>query len=890
MSNPQTLRVVNWNSRSVANKKMEFFDFLDRFNIDVGIVTETWLRPTSSIFHPTYNCVRFDRPPGENERGGGVLIAVRRGIKFVTMDISTKSMECAGISIPTENGPNVHFIAAYFAGMKTPFDWSDYRTDLRNIMRSNEPLFVVGDFNARHRQWNCLKANKAGTILRSVASQCNFYIHYPDTFTFHPTGRGRPSTLDLVLSNNLIGMTKPTTQNELSSDHLPVTFDVRLDAEPTESVPTFRCYQRADWRRFQRVVDSKIDLLHPTYATLHSEADVDRAIDNFTQTLLEAESVAVPSVIARGYDAPSISDNTRLLIALRNRRRRQWIRTRDPLYKQILQSLNSRITEECNQIRFRKFRETLQTLEHGSNQMWKITKALRNTCKYSPPLLDNATLVASPALKAKVLADSFAKFHTNSMVSDPTTVENVTRSSEYIDQAVPEPDTSYIIRPKDVKKHIRNLKIKKAPGEDQIRNVLLKHLPRKGVIVLAKLFSACLKICYFPSRWKHAVVIAIPKPNKDATLPSNYRPISLLSCLSKLLERFILARIEAHLSTASIIPNQQFGFKKGHSTCHQLVRLVKQVRSNFTQGKSSGMILLDVEKAYDSVWQEAILHKMVQGNFPMSTMKIVRSFLKERSFHVAVDGEVSDRKQIPFGVPQGAVLSPILYNIFTADLVMIDHVQYYLFADDTGFVVSHRDPTVVVDKLQQAQQALESYQQQWKIRINPNKTQAIFFTRKRSPRNLPQREIRANGQSIPWSEAVQYLGATLDQKMNFSQHISNSLKKCDKLTKTLYPMVNRRSALDRRTKLLLYKTVFRPTLTYAFQAWHTCAQTHRMKIQRKQNRLLKMIMDLEFLHPTDDLHQQAGIELIEDWFHRLLPKFILGCRTSDNPLLLDLAE
>lgn len=300
--------MVNRNSRSVANKKVEFFDFLDRFHIDVGIVTETWLRPTSSFFHPRYNYIRLDRRSSENERGGGVLIDVRRDIKFVALNITTKSVECTGISIPTENGINVRFIAAYFAGVRTSTDWNQYRIDLRNMMRSNEPLFVVGDLNARHRKWNCIKANKAGNILQSVVAQCNFHIHYPDTFTFHPTGRGRPSTLDLVVSNNMVNMTKPIAHNELSSDHLPVTFDIHLNTEPTESVNSIRCYKRADWSKFQRVVNSKLDLLDPFYAALNSVADIDRAIDQLTQTLLEAENVAVPLVNIHAYDIPTVPE------------------------------------------------------------------------------------------------------------------------------------------------------------------------------------------------------------------------------------------------------------------------------------------------------------------------------------------------------------------------------------------------------------------------------------------------------------------------------------------------------------------------------------------------------------------------------------------------------
>lgn len=280
---------------------------------------------------------------------------------------------------------------------------------------------------------------------------------------------------------------------------------------------------------------------------------------------------------------------------------------------------------------------------------------------------------------------------------------------------------------------------------------------------------------------------------------------------------------------------------------------------------------------------------MLQTNFPLYILKIIRSFLRNRSFHVSVNGQVSDSKIIPFGVPQGAVLSPTLYNIFTADLVMLDDVQYFLFADDTGFIASHSDPLTIVNKLQAAQSAIEVYQKRWKITINAAKSQTIFFTRKRSQRNLPQRPITVCGQQITWSDNIRYLGVILDRKLTFSAHIKNTLSKCDRTVKLLYPLIKRRSHLATCSKLLLYKTVLRPVMTYGFPAWYDCAASHRRKIQIKQNRILKMMLNLDPCHSTEDVHEIANVEELNDWFERILPKFWNGCITSANPLLQRLA-
>lgn len=652
--------MLNWNSRSILPKQLEYFEFLNRNKVDVAAVTETWLKPTNSFNHPDYYCLRMDRNRENVDRGGGVMLSVRKGLVFQQINVNTKLIESVGINV-ISNDIRIKIVAVYFPGTKRNSDWQRYRNDLRFLMQDDIPTFLVGDFNARSRQWNCSKNNKAGTQLIQVITANNFFVHAPVLPTFHPTGRGQASTLDLVLSNNLVDMSIPRVSNDLSSDHLPVSFEIAAKPNHIDTaVSTMYNYHRADWPKFQRVMNESLDLSAPIITELNDSDAVDTAIQFFSDVILRAENLAVPKMPIRTYSVPEISLHTKNLITLRNRRRRQWIRTRDPFYKCIVESLNNRIRQECAQTRFQKFGSALSSMESSDNNMWKITRALRKTCKYSPPLRNDGTIVSSPQMKANLLAENFAKAHDNTLESDAATIAAVENSIAMINEA-PSISETFLVRPKEIKLLLKNLKNKKAPGGDKIGNQLLKHLPRRSIIVLARIFSACLRLCYFPKNWKHALITAIPKPGKDITNPVNYRPISLLPTMSKLLERIILVRLEQHLQTAQIIPDQQFGFKQGHSTNHQLVRLVKAIKTGFGMKKSSGMVSLDIEKAYDSVWQDAILHKMVVADFPIRLVKIVQSFLKHRSFQVTVNGTFSEKKTIPYGVPQGSVLSPTLY-------------------------------------------------------------------------------------------------------------------------------------------------------------------------------------------------------------------------------------
>lgn len=373
-------------------------------------------------------------------------------------------------------------------------------------------------------------------------------------------------------------------------------------------------------------------------------------------------------------------------------------------------------------------------------------------------------------------------------------------------------EPSSLVKPKEVKFIISAMKSKKSPGLDGIRNIILKHLPRKGHVFLTKIFNACLRLSYFPAKWKHASVIAIPKANKNITCPDNYRPISLLSSISKIFERIILSRLNRHLETDVIVPHEQFGFKQGHSTVHQLVRIEKEIKRNFAVGKSTGMVLLDVQKAYDSVWQKAVVFKLQQSNCPLYIVKVVQSFLSARTFEVQVNGSRSTTYRIPFGVPQGSVLSPTLYNVFTADILMVDGVVYAFFADDTAFLASDKDPEIVVTKLQQAQNCLEEFQRKWRIKINANKTQTIFFTRKRAERNLPRSVVTTNGVPSAWVNDANYLGVIFDSKLTFGKHVNNAICKVDKAVRSMYALLKRRSKLHLKNKMLVFKCILRPIM------------------------------------------------------------------------------
>lgn len=308
---------------------------------------------------------------------------------------------------------------------------------------------------------------------------------------------------------------------------------------------------------------------------------------------------------------------------------------------------------------------------------------------------------------------------------------------------------------------LRYTKNMKAPGFDGIFNIVLKKLSLKVFTLLSSIFNKCLELHYYPSIWKVAKIIPIRKPGKDPTSSSSYRPISLLSALSKLFEKLILNRLLNFVETNNIILPEQFGFRQGHSTTHQLVRVVNNIQRNRAVSKSTAMAFLDVEKAFDNVWHDGLVYKLCDLNFPPYLIKIIRNYLQQRSFKVSLNNCLSDTFTIPAGVPQGSLLGPLLYSIYTSDIPNLgDECVLFLFADDTAIAVKGRMPQEITNKLQRCLNAFADYANRWKIKINASKTQTIMFLHRQSSKLKPSESctVIMDGTRVEWSPEVQTWG------------------------------------------------------------------------------------------------------------------------------------
>jgi hypothetical protein len=412
-----------------------------------------------------------------------------------------------------------------------------------------------------------------------------------------------------------------------------------------------------------------------------------------------------------------------------------------------------------------------------------------------------------------------------------------------------------------------------------------------AIETLTVIFNACLTIGYFPSSWKKALTVAVPKSGKDPSNVTSYRPIALLNIFSKIFEKIINRQLRNLQTTNNTLPDFQFGFRSGHSTNHALTILHQDISLALTRKQTTGVLAFDIEKAFDRVWHKGLIYKMHRQNFPDYLIKIIHSFLTDRTFLVNIGMCHSVPQTIPWGVPQGSALSPTLYNIFISDFPVSSDtaIKEILYADDTLIYISDRNIAKISNSLTQTAESIFKYYNKWKIKVNTSKTTLTGFTR-RTTKQLPITPLTICGSDVPWTDELKYLGITFDKRLTMTTHINTCRSKVDAAIRMLYPFINRRSQLDSQLKIHLYKTYIRPLLCYGFTLLTTMNKTNWKKLESTQNKCLRMLLDIKWdtFTRTSEVLSISQTQSLHDFTLKTYDSFIEKCKESDNRLIKNL--
>ena len=502
--------------------------------------------------------------------------------------------------------------------------------------------------------------------------------------------------------------------------------------------------------------------------------------------------------------------------------------------------------------------------------------------RQSQPFSTPAGILSDPLLKAEALADRFES--TFSRPPPRPGAEFVLPLSLALSDDAPE----HLARPfrlHELAAVLCSLR-DSSPGLDRIHNQHLSHLPPLYVARLLDICNASLATGTVPPAWKHSLVLPLPKPQKPLSSVASFRPISLLSCMSKVLERLVCSRLSFFLETTGGVRKSQGGFRRRLSAVDQFARLEAAIRTSLARRESMVVVFCDLSSAFDSVWHSALLYKLSRVGVKGTLLAWLSSYLSGRSFQVFYEGAISTRRPVATGVPQGAVLSPLLFNVMLGDLPSVPGVETTEYADDLAFFAVHPDPHTAAANVQLMLDAFQRWTVHWGMTVNTDKTKCMLFTRKRV---LPP-GLTFLQRPLSFVAQHRFLGVLLDAPgLRWGPYLRSLRLACLRPMNALQSISHHRWGAGRILLLKLYKVLVRSRLDYAAPFYSCAAATHLSLLDSLQNQCLRIAIGARKTTPICSLEVEAHVAPLSLHRQRLLCSYF--CRLhqlpADNPIALD---
>ena len=534
------------------------------------------------------------------------------------------------------------------------------------------------------------------------------------------------SLIDLLLLSNkdsllTSGIGEPCLDNNVRY-HCPV-FGVFNFIKP--KIKTFK---RKIWKYDQgNYEELRNELRHFNWNRIYDN-DVDSHAENFTNLLTYVPGKYIPwkEITIRPLDPVWMTSAIKRKIRQRKRAYKKAKKTNSAMHWSNFRKLRNEIISFIRQSKNSHCEMVSNKLRSGqltSRDWWKTLKSLikQNTRTSIPPLFDTATdsLVVDDHEKANVLNSFFACQSSiddslNQLPADFRPPRGV--SLNYL-----------VINPREVLDILNILPLGKASGPNGISNRVLRECAHQIARPLCELFNQSLNFGKVPVLWKISNVCPVYKSG-DPSIPSNYRPISLLNTMEKTLERIIFKHLFNFLKESDFFTPQQSGFLPRDSTVNQLSVLYDRICKALDDGLEFRVIFFDISKAFDKVWHGGLLFKLKQSGIDGKLLNWFRNYLTNRTQRVVLPGSLSDSCFINAGVPQGSILGPILFLVYINDIVEDINSSINLFADDTSLSLVVHDPVLAATNLQADIHKIENWARKWLVKFNPAKSESLETT------------------------------------------------------------------------------------------------------------------------------------------------------------------
>ena len=910
---------LNINIQSLNSKYEKLKNFiisLTNKNVSIDLISlqETW-----TIKHPRLLDIPGFQPLIFSNRlrgrGGGVGFYIRNGINYtINNDLSVfvdKTFESLTLDLSfTTNNSIKHLTVTNIYRSPSLLDnqpaseqmesfHEKFDNLLSNLSNKNVDAYVFLDANIN--LFNLDNNIHAASYLTN-ASNSGFIL---TNFLATRIQNSKASLIDHIFTNSKDSNIISGSIIDDLSDHFMTFLSPNLSRQKTKP-KTIKCrhYSKANVDLFKR------DLNMTNWDPVTMTNDVDSCYDQFWKIYTDIHDRIFPLTTSRfNKNIHKISEfmTTGLLISRTNKNKLHKIALTDnvPYNWQQYRSYRNIFNKVVKQSKKLHYQKSIECNAKNPKKTWDILKELTTGKKNPSPIekiKSNGSLLTDPSL----IANEFNSFFTKVGRSIADAVEPTTKeASDYIPIPSSPPPNLRLdpISQQQIVDIISAMDSKSSTDANGISMKILKSIKYQLSEPLSHLFSLSISTGVFPSKLKTSKTIPIFKSG-DHTSCDNYRPISLLSSISKILEKVVANSLVNHLEINNLLYENQYGFLRGRSTVHNITKLTTKISQDLNEKKFVVGVFLDLKKAFDTVSHDILLLKLQKLGITGLPLAWFSSYLSNRMQYTEINGSKSTELPIDISVLQGSILGPILFLCFINDLHLATLLLTFLFADDTAVVDSDTDLPSLINRINSELQKIANWFRANKMSVNVGKTKYILFRPRgqKIPINLDDNGILFNSNELGHPDdpnkifklgrifndhpdknerTYKFLGIHLDEYLSFDTHCSLI---CNKLARSNFILSRVKNLLPVKSLKTLYFALVHPHLLYCLPIYSCTSNKNLKRISKLQNKAIRLITKSKYnttplplyselkILPLDLLITLTSGQLIHAIYHKYAPK------------------
>lgn len=878
------IKIFSQNIRSINHNFDNLRVLITRFSteFDIIILTECWL--TEDIALPTipnYNNVSSKRNINQND---GIVIFFKSDLPLKTMEPSEcQEANCLVSTIGTEYA----FVSIYRPpSFRNTENFISSLDSILNKLKYYKNVILMGDINI-----NIIDNRidlKSVDYLEMLASHGLFPSHTIPT-------RGN-NCLDHCMIKSIVPSITIVCDTS-TTDHSTVILSMTKFSPQKSQKP--HSFKKTDYL----AVINELKLMD--WIGILDDSDVNK-LTNLFLYLVNMTLIKYTSTVNISRRKTNIKPwiTPGLIRCFKNRDKLHQEYKKNPLNETISVTYK-RYRNTCNNIikKLKRAYQISQINEHKHNlkKQWALIKQFCNLKNNSDSGNEILTLKSSPHESLNYINRYFTSVGSNLAreIINKTNKSEKERARNLVSSAAPV-DSMLLLETDviEVKNTIKNLKNSLSTGWDGISSSFLKFAVDTLALPITIICNLCFRTGTFPDALKRSVVIPIHKSG-DRDCISNYRPISLLPAIAKVIEKIINKRLKSYLEKNNLLSTNQHGFREGKSTEDALLQLTNYIVDKLDRNKRAIGIFLDLQKAFDTVSVPILIKKMENIGIRGLPLQLLTDYLKNRKQAVRITDVYSREENIEYGVPQGSVLGPTLFLIYIDDLcrLKMTNAETIAFADDTAILFYGDSWEDVNNVAQYGFNKINDWLSSNLLTLNFTKTKCMYFSIKNNKQSLSKNvsikihtcqgdRTPCSCQTITETSSIKYLGVLLDRNLSWHEHITCL---AGRIRKLIYIFRNLRHICDKKLLITVYYALCQSITTYCITAWGGASKTCVLKLERAQRAVLKVLTFNRYRYPTTALYQDIKLLTVRQLFikslltkqHKNLPDYSESRRRTD---------